>query len=184
MIRPRLMSSCSTGWRIHRWFHLVAQRADVKLAGVKRTDLKRAEVKRTDVKRTYAQLADVKGMGVNGATEEGTHVIVPNYYPRPPGCGSLTLARLLTGLRNGYCLCFYCGCTSRRIMVCGMLRVFTTGANWIHTRLSFQSLFVGTQWSRKSPPWRRSDAPSDFSQAVFWSSCAFVMCGKANPLPG
>jgi hypothetical protein len=106
MIRPRLMSSCSTGWRIHRWFHLVAQRADVKLAGVKRTDLKRAEVKRTDVKRTYAQLADVKGMGVPGATEKGTHVIVPNYYPRPPGRGALILAK-----RDGYCLGFYCGCS-------------------------------------------------------------------------
>jgi len=120
MNRPRLMSSCSTGpgrsGRIHRRIHLVAQRADVKRAGVTRagvtrTDLKRAEVKRTDVKRTDAQLADVKGMGVNGATERGTHVIlVPNYYPRPPGRGPLPLARLL---RDGYCLGLYCGCSFR-----------------------------------------------------------------------
>jgi len=106
-----MISRCS--WRrrgrIHR-IHLVAQRADVKLADVKRTDLKRAEVKRTDVKRTYAQLADVKGMGVPGATEKGTHVIVPNYYPRPPGRGPLPLARLLG---DGYCLGFYWGCTFR-----------------------------------------------------------------------
>jgi hypothetical protein len=89
----------------------VAQRADVKLAdvkraGVKRTDLKRAEVKRMDVKRTYvqladAQLADVKGMRVRRAKQKGTHVIVSNYYPRPPGRGPLTLARLVW---DGYCL--------------------------------------------------------------------------------
>ncbi len=116
MYRSSLLSSTGSIRRILRWIHLVAQGADVKragvkLAGVKQTDLKRAEVKRTDVKRmdaqlayvqlADAQLADVKGMGLNGATEEGTHVIVPNYYPRPLGRGPLTLATLL---RDGYFL--------------------------------------------------------------------------------
>jgi uncharacterized protein YjbI with pentapeptide repeats len=125
MYRSNLLSSAGSIRGIRR-IHLVAQRADVKRAGVKRTDLKRAEVKRTDVKRmdaqladaqladaqladaqladaqlADAQLADVKGMGLNGATEEGTHVIVPNYYPRPLGRGPLTLATLL---RDGYFL--------------------------------------------------------------------------------
>jgi len=56
------------------------------------------------------QLADVKGMGVKRAKQKGTHVIVPNYYPRPPGRGPLTLAKLVW---DGYCLGFYCGCTFR-----------------------------------------------------------------------
>jgi uncharacterized protein YjbI with pentapeptide repeats len=118
MYRSNLLSSTGSIRRILRWIHLVAQRADVKRAGVKRsdlkrsdlkrTDVKRADVKRTDVKRTYAQLAYVqlayvKGAGVEGANEneKGTHVIVPNYYPRPPGREPLTLAG---HLRDGHCL--------------------------------------------------------------------------------
>ncbi len=73
---------------------------DSKRADVKQTDVRRADVKRTDLKRTDVQLADVKGMGVKRAKEKGTHVMVPNYYPRPPGRGLLTLAKV----PDYYCL--------------------------------------------------------------------------------
>ena len=75
-----------------------AEQTDLTRAEVKRTDvtraeqigLKRAEVKRTDLKRTDAQLA-----GAGAANEKGTHVIVPNYYPGPPGREPLPLAKVL-----------------------------------------------------------------------------------------
>jgi len=60
------------------------KQTDLKEAEAKRTDVKRADVKWTDLKRTDVQQADVKGTGMKRAKEKGTHVIVPNYCPRPP----------------------------------------------------------------------------------------------------
>jgi uncharacterized protein YjbI with pentapeptide repeats len=84
------------------------ERTDLKRAEVKRTDVQRADVQRADVQLADLQLADVKGMGVKRAKQKGAHVIVPNYYPRPPGRGPLTLARLV---QDGHRLWFYFGCT-------------------------------------------------------------------------
>ncbi|MBW8833458.1 MAG: hypothetical protein JF606_29615 [Burkholderiales bacterium] len=47
--------------------------------------MKRADVKREDVERTHVQLAYVQLADVEGAKKKATYVIVPNYYPRPPG---------------------------------------------------------------------------------------------------
>jgi hypothetical protein len=120
----------------------------VKQTDVERTDLKRAEVKRTDVQLADVQLADlqladVKRMGVKRAKQKGTHVIVPNYYPRPPGCGPLTLARLV---QDGHRLWFYFGCT-------------------------FKFTFYGLRYVACVQNWRELDSHAiDFPIHVCWNS--------------
>jgi hypothetical protein len=59
--------------------------------------------------------------------------------------------------------------------------VFKTGAKWIHTQLTFQSMFVGTQWSsqlKARPGVDRTREPT----SVFSSICALLMCEKAKVL--